>query len=58
MFDIDLNCVRLSEHKQLEQQVAYYNGNTANNVNNGETQYVSRNSKQRDFLLYLYSDTY
>ena len=32
MFDIDLNCVRLSEHKQLEQQVAYYNGNTANNV--------------------------
>ena len=23
MFDIDLNCVKLSEHKQLAQQVAY-----------------------------------
>ena len=29
MFDIDLNCVKLSEHKQLAQQVAYYNGNIA-----------------------------
>ncbi len=26
MFDIALNCVKLSEHKQLAQQVAYYNG--------------------------------
>ncbi len=23
MFDIDLNCVKIGEHKQLEQQVAY-----------------------------------
>jgi len=23
MFDIDLNCVKLDEHKQLEQRVAY-----------------------------------
>lgn len=26
MFDIDLKSVKLSEHKQLEQRVAYYNG--------------------------------
>ena len=37
MFDIAFNCVKLSEHKQLAQQVAYCNGNIANNVNNEET---------------------
>ena len=26
MFDIDLKSVKLNEHKQLAQQVAYYNG--------------------------------
>lgn len=26
MFDIDFNCVKIDEHKQLEQQAAYYNG--------------------------------
>ncbi len=26
MFDIAFNCVKLNEHKQLVQQVAYYNG--------------------------------
>lgn len=26
MFDIALNCVKIGEHKQLEQQAAYYNG--------------------------------
>lgn len=26
MFDIACNCVKIGEHKQLEQQVAYYNG--------------------------------
>ena len=36
MFDIDLKSVKLNEHKQLEQRVAYYNGNIANNVNNEE----------------------
>lgn len=37
MFDIACNCVKLDEHRQLAQQVAYYNGNIANNVNNEET---------------------
>ncbi len=37
MFDIDLKSVKLNEHKRLAQQVAYYNGNIANNVNNEET---------------------
>ena len=36
MFDTKQNCVKIGEHKQLAQQVAYYNGNTANNVNNEE----------------------
>ena len=26
MFDTKQNCVKLDEHKQLEQQAAYYNG--------------------------------
>lgn len=37
MFDIDLNCVKLSEHKQLAQQVAYTTAILPNNVNNEET---------------------
>lgn len=37
MFDTTLKCVKIDEHKQLEQQAAYYNGNIANNVNNEET---------------------
>lgn len=32
MFDIACNCVKIDEHKQLAQRVAYYNGNTANNA--------------------------
>jgi len=32
MFDTTLKCVKIDEHKQLEQQAAYYNGNNANNV--------------------------
>ena len=26
MFDTTLKCVKIDEHKQLEQQAAYYNG--------------------------------
>ncbi len=26
MFDTTLKCVKIGEHKQLEQQAAYYNG--------------------------------
>ena len=37
MFDIACNCVKLDEHRQLAQQVAYYNGNSAKQRNNEET---------------------
>lgn len=37
MLDTNSKCVKIGEHKQFAQQVAYYNGNIANNVNNEET---------------------
>lgn len=37
MFDIGFNCVKIGEHKQLEQRVAYTTAILPNNVNNEET---------------------
>jgi len=53
MFDIDLNCAKLNEHKRLEQQVAYYNGNIAKQrKTTRKIKHGNGNFKQRGILLH------